>query len=336
MRILPSALLVLGLAANPVVAQEEAPPLRVEVDLVTLTATVTSRTGSYVGGLKKEDFRVYEDDVLQEIAVFESRQVPISLGIVFDTSGSMVDKIDDVQDAVLHFIRTVNPQDEIFVLRFSSNVELVEEFTDDRTRLERAVRRLRARGSTHLYDAIAEGLEIVQQGHHPKKALVVVTDGNDTESSLTFNEVLEQAQKSEVLVYALGIGHSEGGSFGHAPRSFRDEVDMRVLNALAEATGGKSYHLEAAHRGGRDLIDEACQEVSAELRQQYMLAYYPRNTAQDGGYRRIRVETRDPGQVVRTRAGYYPPQKKVPMSHTTLPECCRAGALDNRGAQTLE
>jgi len=332
MRIFSSVLLALGLVAQPVPAQEEAPPLRVDVELVTLTATVTSRTGTYVGGLKKEDFRVYEDGVLQEIAVFESHQVPISLGILFDTSGSMVDKIDDVQDAVLHFIRTVNPQDEIFVLRFSSRVELVEEFTDDRARLERAVRRLRARGSTHLYDAIAEGLEIVQQGRRPKKALLLVTDGNDTESSIAFEEVLERAQKSEVLVYGMGIGHSERGSFGHAPRAFRDEVDMRVLNALAEETGGKSYHLEAAHRGGRDLIDEACQEVSTELRQQYLLAYYPKNTAQGGGYRRIRVETRNPGQVVRTRPGYYPPQKKVSgQPRRTGAEGVADGRLDTSG-----
>jgi Ca-activated chloride channel family protein len=222
----------------------------------------------------------------------------------------MVDKIEDVQDAVLHFSKTVNPQDEIFVIRFSSEVDFVLDFTSDRSRLERVVRRLRAHGSTQLYDAIAEGLEIVRQGRYQKKALLIVTDGNDTASSAKLEEALQFAQKSEVLIYALGIGHSERGSFAHLPAEFRDEVDMKVLNAFAEATGGKSYHLEAAHRGGIDLIDQACLEVSAELRQQYMLAYYPTNKTKDGSYRRIRVETRNPDHVVRTRRGYFAPRAK--------------------------
>lgn len=307
MRVLLSAFLTLGLALSSAVA-EEPPTMRVDVELVTLTATVTSRSGHYIGGLQKKDFRVYEDGVLQEIAVFESKEVPISLGIVFDTSGSMVDKIDDVQDAVMHFVHTVNPQDEIFVLRFSDEVDLVVDFTSDRGRLARAVRRLRARDSTHLYDAIAEGLQIVRHGRYQKKALLVVTDGNDTASAAGFDQVLELAQKSEVLIYALGIGHSERGSYGHAPGAFKDEVDMGVLSAFAEVTGGKSYHLEAAHRGERDLIDEACREVSAELRQQYTIAYYPTNTAKDGTYRRIRVKTRNPRYTVRTRRGYFAPR----------------------------
>lgn len=299
-------LLGLNLALSSGQAQEP-PSIRVDVDLVTLVATVTSRAGRYVGGLRKEDFRVYEDSVLQEIAVFESKEVPISLGVIFDTSGSMVDKIDDVQDAVLHFAKTVNPQDEIFVLRFSSEVDFVLDFTSDRSRLERVVRRLRAHGSTQLYDAIAEGLEIVRQGQYQKKALLVVTDGNDTASSTKLEEALQFARKSEVLIYALGIGHSERGSFAHLPAEFRDEVDMRVLSAFAEATGGRSYHLEAAHRGEVDLVDQACMEVSTELRQQYLIAYYPANKKKDGSYRRIRIETRDKSHRVRTRRGYFAP-----------------------------
>lgn len=286
---------------------QEPPPIRVDVDLVTLVATATNRSGGYVGGLRKEDFRVYEDGVLQEISVFESKEVPISLGIVFDTSGSMVDKMEDVQDAVLHFAKTVNAHDEIFVVRFSSQVDLVADFTSDRSRLERVVRGLRAEGATQLYDAIVEGLAIARKGRYQKKALLVVTDGNDTASSTKFAEALRFAQKSEVLIYALGIGHSERGSFAHLPAEFRDEVDMRVLSAFAEATGGRSYHLEAAHRGEVDLVDQACMEVSTELRQQYLIAYYPVNKKKDGSYRRIRIETRDKSHEVRTRRGYFAP-----------------------------
>lgn len=309
MALMSRVLFGLALGLSPAHSQEP-PPIRVDVELVPLVATVTGRSGRYIGGLRKEDFRVYEDNVLQEVAVFESKEVPISLGIIFDTSGSMVDKMDDVQDAVLHFAKTVNPQDEIFVIRFSSEVDLVVDFTSDRSRLERVVRRLRGHGSTQLYDAIVEGLEVVKEGRYQKKALLVVTDGNDTASSAKLDEALQLAQKSEVLIYALGIAHSERGSFGHIAGAFRDEVDMRVLNAFAEATGGKGYHLEAAHRGDVDLIDQACLEVSAELRQQYMLAYYPTNKTKDGSYRRIRVETRNPDHVVRTRRGYFAPRAK--------------------------
>lgn len=289
---------------------QEPPPIRVDVDLVTLTATVANPKSNYVGGLQKQDFVVYEDGVSQDIAVFQSEDVPISLGILFDTSGSMEDKIDDVRDAVLHFTKTVNSQDEIFVLRFSSDVDLVAAFTSDRAVVSKAVRRLRARGSTHLYDAVAEGLEIVRRGRYQKKALLLVTDGNDTASSATLEEVLRSAQKSEVLIYALGIGHSERGSFGHLAGDFKDDVDMAVLGSLAEVTGAKSYHLEAAHSGGVDRIHQSCLQVSAELRQQYTLAYYPANRTRDGAFRRIEVKTRNPDQVVRTRRGYFAPVEK--------------------------
>lgn len=297
-----------GRAQEPPAPSEQRQTIRVDVELVTLVATVSSRSGHFIGTLRKEDFRVYEDGVLQEISVFEAREVPVSIGIVFDTSGSMADKIDDVQDAVLHFTKTVNAQDEIFVIRFSGDIDLVSDFTSDRKVLEKAVRRLRAHGSTRLYDAIAEGIARVRHGRYPKKALLVVTDGNDTASSAAFQDALQFTQKSEVLIYALGIGHSERGSFGHLPGEFEDEVDMRVLQAFAEATGGKSFHLQAAHSGGVDLIDQACLEVSAELRQQYMLAYYPTNKAKDGSYRQLRVETSSPDHVVRTRQGYFAPR----------------------------
>ena len=295
-------------SAQQPVASQERQAIRVDVGLVTLVATVSSRSGQFVGGLGKEDFRISEDSVPQETAMFEAQEVPISLGIVFDTSGSMVDKIDDVADAVLHFTRTVNQQDEIFVIRFSGDVDLVSDFTSDRKAIEKAVRRLRARGSTRLYDAIAEAISQVRQGRYAKKALLLITDGSDTASSATLQDALELAQKSEVLIYALGIGHSERGSFGHLPGDFQDEVDMRVLDAFAEATGGKSFRLEAAHSGPVDMIDTACLEVSRELRQQYMVSYYPTNRARDGSYRQIRVETSNPDQIVRTRRGYFAPR----------------------------
>lgn len=307
-----SLLAVLPMVSAGPEAQDQPPSLKIEqdVNLVTLTATVVDRRGRHVTGLRKSDFRIYEDGVPQKVAVMESQELPISIGVVFDTSGSMIDKIEDVQDAVKHFLELVNPSDDVFLIRFSSDVELAVDFTSDRKRLARAVDRLRPVGATLLYDATAEALDKIRTGRYKKKALLLITDGNDTASEIALNDLLLLVRKAEVLIYALGIGHGKAGSFGHLPFAFKDEVDMKTLDALAEATGGRSYFLEQAHSGNVDRIDLAVQEVAAELRQQYNLAYYPSNSAKDGSHRRIRVETGDPAYVVRTRTGYYAPLAK--------------------------
>ncbi len=211
-------------------------------------------------------------------------RVPVSLGIVFDTSGSMIDKIEGVQDAVEHFVKSVSPGDEIFLVRFSDEAELVQDFTDDRRRILRAVENLEPQGSTALYDATVLALQRVQGGKHRKRAIMLVTDGNDTASSIQFRDALALARKAEVIVYALGIGHGGRGSFGHGGITggggghggsgghgggssndpsgggiyggqVRDAVDMSVLNAFAETTGGRAFYLENAHAGVCDLVD---------------------------------------------------------------------------------
>ncbi len=279
--------------------------IRVDSDLVSLTATVVDSRGRNVANLRQNDFALYEDGVKQELAYFSTGdRVPVSLGILFDTSGSMIDKIEGVSDAVEHFVKSVAPGDEIFLIRFSDLAELVQDFTDDRSRILRAVKDLEAQGSTALYDAILLGLQRVAQGKHRKRALLLVTDGNDTASSVSFNDVLALARRSEVIVYAMGIGHGEKGSFGHDSQT-KDEVDMRVLNAFADATGGRGFFLENAHSGGRDLIDDAAAEVAAELKQQYTLGYRPTNRKRDGTLREIKVELPDKSLRVRTKRGYY-------------------------------
>ena len=153
--------------------------IRVDTELVTLTATVTDVRGRYLADLKQSDFTVYEDGVKQQIAYFSTGdRVPMSLGILFDTSGSMVDKIEGVEDAVQHFVKSVAPGDEIFLIRFSDNAELVQDFTDDRRRILRAVEDLEPQGSTALYEAVLLGLQKVTSGQHRKRALLLVTDGN--------------------------------------------------------------------------------------------------------------------------------------------------------------
>ncbi len=281
--------------------------IKLATDLVTLTSSVVDSKGRNVANLKKEDFLVLEDGARQEIAFFSSdERVPVSIGIVFDTSGSMVDKLDGVQDAVKHFIETTKPADEIFLIRFSSDVELVVDFTDQKARLLKAVERLEANGSTALYDALYEGLQRVVRGKHRKKAILLITDGNDTSSDISYNEAVELARKSEVLIYCLGIGHGERGSFGHLRGRDPDAIDINVLRSFSDSTGGRSYLLEGEHHsGGEDRIDQAALEVSSELRQQYSLGYYPANKKKDGSYRTIKIQTANPAYTVRTRKGYW-------------------------------
>jgi Ca-activated chloride channel family protein len=222
----------------------------------------------------------------------------------------MVDKIDDVQDAVIHFAATTNPEDEIFLIHFSTQVALVQDFTADRGQIKRAVRGLEPGGSTALHDAIVEGLEHLRTGHHKKKALLLVTDGRDTSSQATLAEAAATAKQSEAIIYAMGIGHGEKDSFGHLFTRFEDTVDIDALRQIADPTGGRAVLLEGKHRkGGVDQIDQTALEFSAELRDQYSIGYYPTNKTRDGSFRRIKVRTINPNLIVRTRSGYVAPRE---------------------------
>ncbi len=286
--------------------------IKVNTEIVTLTATVTDKNGRPRTDLKRDDFNVYEDGALQKLDYFNTGdRIPMSLGIIFDTSGSMEDKIEGVQDAVEHFVKSVAPGDEIFLVRFSDDADIVQDFTDDKKRILRTIQNLQPRGSTALYDAVLLGLQKITGGKHRKRALLLLTDGNDTASSVKFEDILTLARKSEVIIYGLGIGHGEKGSThsGIFDSQVKDTVDMRTLRALADATGGNAYYLENAHEGGRDRVDEASAEVAAELKQQYTLGYYPTNQKKDGGFRQIVVELKDKSLKVRTKRGYYAPNK---------------------------
>lgn len=295
-------------APSPVKEKDDDEVIRVNTELVTLTATVTDKNGRYRADLKRGDFTVYENGAEQKLEYFNTGdRVPVSLGIVFDVSGSMEDKIEGVRDAVEHFVKSVAPGDEIFLIRFSDDAELVQDFTDDKRRILRAVENLQPKGSTALYDAVLLGLQKIGGGKHRKRALLLLTDGNDTASSTTFQDITALARKSEVIVYGLGVGHGEKGSVhsGIFDSQIKDTVDMRTLRALADATGGNAYFLENAHEGGRDLVDEAASEVAAELKQQYTLGYYPTDKKDTGAFRQIKVELKDKSLRVRTKRGYY-------------------------------
>ena len=328
--------LCLGLLCQPMVypqaPQDPNYKFKSAVNLVSFTATITDSSGRHVSGLTKDNVSLFEDGTRQQLAMFKFEPEPVSVGIVFDTSGSMRTKIQDVADAVAHFGATALPDDDIFLMQFSNRAHIVMEFTNDRDRLASAANNLRAGGSTVLYDAVSEALDHVLHGKNRRQALVVITDGEDTSSATSLDYLLQQAKESEVLVYCIGIGeisaHKQGGSSrpsiasqlpsiilggrnrGRQPQNLpgRDTVDMFVLNSLGEVTGGRAWQIRPNSRGGVDEIDRVTQEISAELRQQYFIGYYPSNTAHDGTYRAIRVTTNTPDYTVRTRRGYYAPK----------------------------
>lgn len=283
---------------------------RTETDLVMVTATVLDRDGRTVTSLAQSDFTVREDGVPQEIAFFVlDDRTPLSLVVLVDTSGSMSDKLDDVQDALQHLVGTLKPEDEIALLEFSNRVRMVADFGASSESVRRAIRRLSANGGTALFDAIIDGAETLARGRNRKKALVVVTDGNDTASRARLGDVVDALNSSETTVYCLGIGHGARGSFGHAFLDRSDTVDIKTLRAIAEPSGGRAELLENAHRGKVDLVDEAVLSMTAELTRQYTLGYYPTRAAKDGSYRRIDVTTTHPQQTVRTRRGYRAPSR---------------------------
>ncbi len=190
------------------------------VDLVNVTATVIDRNGRFVPGLRQEDFVVYEENQLQEVTHFSAERVPVSLGIVLDTSGSMVgEKLTNALMAIDRFLtKLLAPEDEIFLYKFSNFPELVQDWTTDRTRLSRAIRRINAGGGTAMLDAIAESAPMAQTGQNRKRAIVLISDGNDTDSQTSMREVKQLIRESEVMVYAIGIdGQAEGTIFGLPP-----------------------------------------------------------------------------------------------------------------------
>lgn len=306
-----------------------------------ITVTVTDRDGRYVSGLRPEDFVVYEEDMPQDITYFNTGQnEPVSLGLIVDTSGSMLNKIVSARRALRRFANTVHSQDEVFLEAFNQQPLLLQDFTDSRALLLQATSLLQPEGETALYDAILDGLRRVQQGRRQKKALVVITDGLDNRSAASRDQVIAAIRRSGVLVYTIGVGNPNGGPpvMGPGPvmgpiigpymgryrrspfigpymgpgmmspapvgqGSIVDEaVDSRTLQELSDETGGKNFLLNTADVVGSGMVlDSATQAIGDELRQQYSLGY--KSPLKGDVYHDIRVEVRRDGLRVRTHKG---------------------------------
>jgi Ca-activated chloride channel family protein len=279
----------------------------VNVDLVVVHTTVQDKSGHFVSGLKKEDFRIYEDGVEQTITLFSQEDVPVTLGIVIDTSGSMRNKIDNVNRAALAFIKASNPQDEVFLIGFNDQVELLEDYTSDIEAITDSLDNIIVAGGTALYDAIHLAVEKAHKGIKPKKAIIVITDGEDRDSYYKLEEMTAKVQESDVQVYSVGFLNAipEKGLFGRWSKSVPEKAHD-ALQLISEDTGARAFFPQKVSE-----INQIVSEVAYELRNQYSIGYISSNTARDGTYRRIKVEI-DPakaaGNHLRYRRGYTAPK----------------------------
>jgi VWFA-related protein len=290
-----AALAAVPLSAQSKSSQPEEPTIfRADTRLVVLHATVVDKTGKFLTNLPQSAFHVFENNVEQPIKKLIREDVPVSMGLIVDNSGSMRTKRGRVEASAVALVKASNPQDEVFIVNFNDEAFLDQPFTSDIKELERGLAKIDSRGGTAMRDAIRMSIDYLKEnGKRDKKVLVVVTDGDDNNSSGTLENLVKAAQQSEVLIYTVGLLAEEERR--EAKRA------TRALNAIAEATGGKSYYPKEL----RD-VDGVCQQVAHDIRSQYIIEYNPKNPALDGSFRQIRVVANGPNHpVVRTRSGYY-------------------------------
>ncbi len=286
----------------------------VNVDLVLMYASVFDDSGHFVGGLERSNFKLYEDGIEQKIESFAQEDVPASIGILMDLSGSMKPKRFQVDQAALAFIRASNPQDEIFLIGFNDEVELLQDFTSDIDEITDSLENTMVTGGTSLYDAIYLGVQKAQTGKKPKKAIVVISDGEDRDSFYKFTELVAKVQESDVQVFFVGFMDPlpDKGFFGRWTKS-AEEKERDNMKRISEETGGKAFFPEKI-----DDIHEIVAEIATELRSQYSLGYFSSNSARDGSFRRVKIHLMGgsaPQNHIRYRRGYYAPKTEPVASH---------------------
>jgi Ca-activated chloride channel homolog len=282
----------------------------VNVDLVLMYTSVFDKSGHFVAGLKKDNFKLFEDGIQQTLASFSQEDVPVSMGILLDLSGSMKPKIEQVTKAALAFIRASNPRDQVFLIGFSDEVELLQDYTSDIDEIADTLDNIIATGGTALYDAIYLGTQKAHTGSRPKKALVVITDGEDRDSYYKLDELLAKVQESDVQVFGVGFLDEvpDKGFFGRWSKSAPEKARDALLK-ISEETGGKAFFPNRLTD-----IHSVVAEIAADLRSQYSLAYFSSNAARDGSFRRVKVELNGQGTnniIARYRRGYYAPKAVV-------------------------
>jgi Ca-activated chloride channel homolog len=271
------------------------PRIRVDVDMVVLRVTVTDPLNRYVVGLEKEHFKVYENKVEQTISHFSNDKAPISVGIILDVSGSMGDNMLSARNSVIRFLEQGDPEDEYFLIGFNHNAELLQDFTPRTSNVRNEVAILTASGRTALYDALYLALEKIRSSSHDKRALIIITDGEDNSSRYTFSEVREFAKESDAQIYVIG----ERGELGYG---------RGIISEIVRLTGGRPFFPDSLKQ-----LDYFCDLIHTELRNQYLVGYVPTDRNPDGKWRRIRIRLDAPEGLprlsVRTKEGYFAPRK---------------------------
>jgi VWFA-related protein len=274
---------------------EKAPQatFRVGTDLVLLNVSVFDAGGQVLEGLSQDAFTVCENGVRQEIRLFQREDVPVSLGLIVDNSGSMETKRRRVISAALAMIQASNPDDEVFAIYFNRTPELVQEFTGDIGLLERSLRRVRPLGETAMRDAVLMGIDHMRErAARDKRVLVVITDGEDNASLTTRESLTEAARENNVMIYAIGLLSEEAPASAAAARD--------ALEELTEETGGRGWFPASV-----GAVAAIAPEIAHEIRSQYVIGYRPTDLTKDGKFRTITVEVNVRGASVRTRPGYY-------------------------------
>ena len=299
------ALTFTGIAQNPTPTPTPTPeedpgaPVRVKTDLVTLTLTVTDLYGRYVSGLSKNAFTITDNNQEQEVTFFSDSDAPVSVGILFDISGSMNgDKIAKARKALSRFIATSHPSDEYFLIAFNSRAQLLLDRTRDGDAVLDKLTLVQPKNNTALYDAVYLGIEKVTRGSHNKRALLIISDGQDNSSRYNFGEVRRLMKESDVVTYSVGIigGNDSSSATGMQGQAFLDEI--------SSVTGGKAFYPQTDVE-----MDEIFERIALELRHQYSIGYIPKDFVPDGKWRKVKVKVKPPRGLprltVRGRDGYY-------------------------------
>jgi Ca-activated chloride channel family protein len=288
--------------------------LKVETSLVVLHATVTDKDAKPVADLTADQFKIFENNVEQKIKVFKREDIPVSVGIVVDNSGSMRDKRKGVNAAALKFVRSSNEKDEVFIVNFNEEAFLDAEFTDSIPLLEEALEKIDARGGTALYDALDTSLQhITESASLDKRVLILITDGEDDASRISLEQLIQSVEHSNVMIYTVGLLSGEGGRTTRRAK--------RALEEISRASGGNVFFPK-----NPDDVLAVATAIADDIRNQYVIAYTPTSLSHDGGFRKVEVRVNAPkrGKLnVRTRTGYYaeatPPAKSSPPAGSSVP-----------------
>ncbi len=274
-------------------------PIKKDVDLVLVPVTITDPMNRLVTGLEKDNFQLTDNGQPQTIRHFSSEDAPISLGVIFDISGSMADKIDKSRQAVVEFFRTANPQDEFFLITFSEKPEVLVDFTSSVEDIQSKLVYAIPKGRTALLDAIYLGMNRMQKAHYERKALLIISDGGDNHSRYTEGEIKSMVREADVQIYGIGL-------FDRDFKTPEEREGPALLSDVTEVTGGRTFVIDSPN----ELADVAT-KIGIELRNQYVLGYRPTNPGRDGKWRKIKVKLNPPKGLpplhVYAKTGYYAP-----------------------------